>query len=55
MSFVSYYPHGKNFPKDISLNCVCDFVLFYYAPEGSMLIRAASVISFYATKGSILI
>ena len=55
MSFASYYPHGKNFLKDIALSCVCDFVLFYYAPEESILIRAVSVISFYATEGSILV
>ena len=49
---MSYYWHGKNFPKDISLSCVSDFVLFHYA---SFVIQAASVISFYATEGNILI
>ena len=33
--FLFYYPHRQNFPKDIVLSCVCDFVLLFF-PHGKI-------------------
>ena len=28
-----FYPHGKNFPKDINLSCVCDLFFFFFSNQ----------------------